>query len=90
MEYQKMINLLVNKPNEQTKFGTKNGVEMNKHARGRYNTNRQIKFKTAILKPSLCDYSDAYILASGIIIVTNAGTAAARNIRKKIKSKLVQ
>ena len=78
-----MINLLVNKPNEQTKFRTKNWVEMNKHGRGRYNTNRQIKFKTAILKPSLCDYSDAYILASGIIIVTNAGTAAARNIRKK-------
>ena len=52
MEYQKMINLLVNKPNQQTKFRTKNGVEMNKHARGRYNTNRQIKFKTAILKPS--------------------------------------
>ena len=26
------------------------------------NTNSQIKFKTSILKSSLCDYSNAYIL----------------------------
>ena len=30
-----------------------------------FNTNRQIKFKTSVLCSSLCDYSDAYILASG-------------------------
>ena len=28
-----------------------------------YNTNSQIKFKVSLLKSSLCDYSDAYILA---------------------------
>ena len=26
------------------------------------NTNSQIKFKTSMLKPCLCDYSDTYIL----------------------------
>ena len=26
-----------------------------------YNTNGQIRLKTTMLKPSLCDYSDAYI-----------------------------
>ena len=30
--------------------------------RGTYNDNKQIKFKTTMLKSSLCDYSDAYIL----------------------------
>ena len=34
-----------------------------------YNTNSQIKFKTSMLRSSLCDYSDAYILVSGTIIV---------------------
>ena len=28
--------------------------------------NSQIKFKTLMLKSSLCDYSDAYILVKGI------------------------
>ena len=32
-----------------------------------------IRFKTTTLKPSLCDYSDAYILVKGRIIITEAG-----------------
>ena len=32
-----------------------------------------IKFKTLMLKSSLCDYSDAYILLSGAITITGAG-----------------
>ena len=30
--------------------------------KGTYNVNSHIKFKTTMLKSSLCDYSDAYIL----------------------------
>ena len=39
-----------------------------------------------MLKSSLCDYSDAYILVKGTISVTNtaAADAAANNINKKI------
>ena len=48
MEYQKMINLLDNTPNQPTKFGTKNWVEINDDSWGTYNTNSQIKFKTPI------------------------------------------
>ena len=33
-------------------------MEINDDSRGTYNTNRQIKFKTSMLKPSLCHYSD--------------------------------
>ena len=38
------------------------------------NNNSQIKFKASMLNPSLCDYSDAYILVGGTIsIETQAG-----------------
>ena len=46
-------------------------MEINDDAHGTYNTNSQIKFKTSMLKSSLCDYSDAYILVSGTIKVPN-------------------
>ena len=36
-----------------------------------------------MLKSSLCDYNDAYILAKGTITVPNTGTAAADNNRNK-------
>ena len=84
MEYQKIMNLLdKTPPNQPTKFRTKNWVQINDDAPGRYNTNIQIKFKTSVLKLSLCDYSDAYILASGTITVPNTGTAAKTNNKKK-------
>ena len=44
MEYQKIINLLDNTPNQASKFRTKNWVEINDEARGTCNTNSQIKF----------------------------------------------
>ena len=36
-----------------------------------------MKFKTAMLKSSLCDYSDAYILVKKTITITGAGADAA-------------
>ena len=62
MEYQKIENLIDDASNQQSKFRTKNWVEINDESRGTYNVNSQIKFKTTMLKSSLCDYSDAYIL----------------------------
>ena len=50
----------------------KNWVEINDDPRGTYNKNSQIKFKTTMLNPSLCDYSDAYILVEGTIAITGA------------------
>ena len=47
MEYQKKKkNLLDNTSNQPTTFRTKSWVEINDDARGMYNTNSQIKFKT--------------------------------------------
>ena len=85
MLYQKIINLLDNTSNQPSKSRTKNWFEINDKSRGAYNTNSQIKFKTAILKSSLCDYSDAYILVKGTIAVNNTVTADAdaNNANKK-------
>ena len=59
MEYQKIINLLDNTPNQLSMFRTKNWIEINDQSRGVYNTNTDIRFKSMLLKSSLCDYSDA-------------------------------
>ena len=62
MEHQKIANLSDDASNQPSKFKTKDWVEINDDSRGTYNVNSQIKFKTTMLKSSLCDYSDAYIL----------------------------
>ena len=77
MEYQKIINLLDNTSKQPSKFRTKNWVEVNDDARRTQNTNNQIKCKTSILKSSLCDYSDAYILVKGIISIASVPLSAA-------------
>ena len=86
MEYQKIVNLIDDTPNQPSKFRTKNWVEINDESRGAYNVGSQIKFKTTMLKSSLCDYSDAYILVKGTISVNNtaADGAAKNNASKKV------
>ena len=83
MEYQKIANLLNDGSNKPSKFRTKIWVEINDDV---YSPNKQIRFKTAMLRSSLCDYSDAYILVKGNISVNNtvADGAAANNTNKKV------
>ena len=86
MEYQKIANLIDDTSNQPSKFRTKNWVEISDESRGAYNVNSQIKFKTTMLKSSLCDYSDAYILVKGTIIIAEAGDdAAARQADERDK-----
>ena len=75
--------MLDNTSNQPSKFRTKNWVEINDESRGTYNTNSHIKFKTTMLKSSLCGYSDAYILVKGTITVPNT-TAAEYNTRDNV------
>ena len=64
MAYQKIANLLNDEPNQPSKFKTRNWVEINDEAKGPYSPNKQIKFKTSMLRSSdysdvmWCDYSD--------------------------------
>ena len=86
MEYQKISNLIDDTPDQPSKFRARNRVEINDESRGAYNVNSQIKFKTTMLKSSLCDHSDAYILVKGTISVNNTATAGAavNNTNKKV------
>ena len=86
MEYQKTTNLLNDESNKPSKFRTRNQVEINDDISGEYSPKKQIRFKAAILRSSLCDYSDAYIFVKGNIAVSNtAGAgAAANNTNKKV------
>ena len=71
MKYQKIARLLNDESNKPSKFRTKNWVEINDDVRGVYSPNKQIRFKTAMLRSSSCDDSDAYILVKGDISVNN-------------------
>ena len=48
-------------------------VEANDDTWRTYNTFKQIKFKTAMVKSSLCGYTNSYILVSETITITGAG-----------------
>ena len=86
MEYQKTANLIDDASNQPSKFKTKNLLEINDESRGTYKVNSQIKFKTTMLKSSLCDYSGSYILVKGTITANNttAADADANNTNKKV------
>ena len=76
MEYQKIANLLNDESNKPSKFRTRNWVEINDESRG-ICTSNDIRFKTTMLRSSLCDYADAYILVKETITITGAGADAA-------------
>ena len=77
MEYQKIINLLDNTSNQSSKFITRNWVEINYELRGTYSVNSDIKFKTSMIRSSVCEYSDAYIYVKGSIRVPNTADSGA-------------
>ena len=72
MESQKIINLLDSNDNESQKFATKrwyiiNDQNTGNNAYGNGEDGNTIKLETKVIKPNLCDYSDAYILVTGNI-----------------------
>ena len=80
MEYQSIINLLANTPEQQSKFKTKNRVGIDDGSYGVYNTGSPISFETSMLRSVFRDYSDTYILVKG--------RAVPNNRNKKNKKKL--
>ena len=76
MEYQKTASLVENDvapsaSNKPSLFRTRNWVKINDDIRGVYSPNK----KTAMLRSSLHDYSDAYIFVKGNISVNNNAAA---------------
>ena len=65
--------MLDSTPDQPSKFRAKNWVEKNDESKESYSTGSDIKFKTTMLRSSLCDYADAYILIKGTIAITGEG-----------------
>ena len=76
MEYQKIINLLGNIPDQVLRFVGKKWVEIYNESGGTYNVNKEIRFKTPMLRSDLCDYNDAYIVVAGKITVIDPNNNA--------------
>ena len=73
MKTQKIINLLHDSRNEESKFATKKWYVIDSQTtKGKYKQGDTIKFETETIKWSLCDYSDAFILVTGNTTVTSA------------------
>ena len=77
METQKILNLLNYSNSESSKFATRKWCIMNDQNNVQYGRGNEndltIKFETKVIKPNLCDYSDAYILVTREVKVTNIG-----------------
>ena len=81
MEFQKIINLLdiTSDYKDLPRYVTKKWIEVYDQSEKNYNVNKEIRFKTSMLRSDLCDFSDAYIVVKGNITITNPDNA------KKIK-----
>ena len=78
MEFQKIANFLDTTPDDKDlpRFVTKKWIEVNDQTRkNNYNVNKEIRIKTSMIRSDLCDYSDAYIVVEGDIIVTEPDNA---------------
>ena len=68
METQKIVNSLNDSENKSSKFATGKWYIINDQNNGQYGTGDKndstIKIETKVIKPNLCDYSDAYILVT--------------------------
>ena len=71
MEFQIIVNFLDISSDDKDfpKFVTKKWIEVYDQSGGNYSPNKEIRIKTSMLRSDLCDYSDAYIVVKGNIIV---------------------
>ena len=64
METQKIVNLLNDSDNEFSKFAARKWYIINDQNNGQYGRENEndstTKFEAKVIKPNLCDYSDAY------------------------------
>ena len=72
MKYQKITNLLGNISDKVPRFITKRRIEFHDQSGGAYSTNKQMTFKTSVLRSDLCNYIDAYIVVRGTVTVKGA------------------
>ena len=75
MEFQKIANFLDTTSDNKNlpKFVTKKFIKVYDQSQRNYNVNKEIWIKTSMLRSDLCDFSDAYVVVKGDIIVTVFG-----------------
>ena len=78
MEFQKIANFLdITSDNKNLpKFVTKKWIEIYDESQRKCDVNKEVRIKTSMLRSDLCDFSDAYIVLKGNIIVTKKIFAA--------------
>ena len=78
MEFQKIVNFLDTTSDDKDlpRFVTKKWIEVYDQSGGNYNVNKEIRIKASMLRSDLCDFSDAYIVVKGDIIVTKKAFTA--------------
>ena len=69
-----------------SKFVKKKWIEVNDLSSGQYSVNKNIRFKPSFLRSYLCDYSNAYIVVKGRIIITGTNDPNKRNKKQWIFS----
>ena len=87
MEYQKDLSLLDKTFDNVLRFITTKWIEVNDQpgsAEDRYKPSKQIRFKTSMLRSSLCDYSDAYIVVKANITLTEAANRNLIDVRNRV------
>ena len=68
------------------RFITKKWIEVHDQSgngENRYSPNKQIRFKTSMLRSDLCDFSDAYIVVKGTVTLTKTNGSGIVDIRNR-------
>ena len=81
MEFQKITNFLNTTLDDKIlpKFVTKRWIEVYDQLEKNYGVNKEIRIKMPMLRSSLCDFSDAYIVVEGDITFEGDNDANKQN-----------
>ena len=69
-----------------SKFVTRKWIEVNDLSGGQYSVNKNIRFKTPMLRPHLCGYSGRYVVVKRRISDTSTNNANRRNTKLTFKN----
>ena len=71
IEFQKIANCLDTTSDDKDlpRFVTKKWIEVYDQSEGNYNVSKEIRIKVSMLRSGLCDFSDAFFVVKGNIIV---------------------
>ena len=88
MEFQKIINLLDITSDDKNlpRYVTKKQIKVYDQSEKSYNVNKEITFKTSMLRSDLCDFRDAYIVVKGNVTLKGASSANKDNKKFTFKN----